>query len=229
MSLFKISLFVIFVHAVILLWGIYHQPPKSVVNRAPTRVLAKEVTLGEEVSSSLAAEKKIEEEPKKVKKEEKQKPVAKPVKKNNPPAEKKIIKDPALVAKAKENIAKITKTSDKTIPSGNKDSAKITNKAEKGAPRKEEAAFTPYEAGYRDELANRLKLLLRLPEYGCVKVRLTINRKGIVDKVEIVAAESEVNKKYIEGALPELLFPPLGNNFIGEPDHTFLITLNNEL
>lgn len=84
------------------------------------------------------------------------------------------------------------------------------------------------EAAYRDELAGRLKLLLRLPEYGDVKVKLTLERSGKVAKVVIESSDSTANRKYIEKTLPGLNFPPFGTNFNSDAQYTFSITLSNE-
>lgn len=95
--------------------------------------------------------------------------------------------------------------------------------AAKGAP-----PLSQREVTYRDELVGRLKLQLKLPEYGDVKVSLTLNRSGGVDKVTILSAESSANKKYIEKTLPNLSFPAFGANFDSLPQYTFTITLSNE-
>ena len=84
------------------------------------------------------------------------------------------------------------------------------------------------EIGYRDELAGRLKLLLRLPEFGEVKIKLTLSRAGKVAKVSIVSAESAANRTYIEKTIPTLSFPSFGNNFGTLPEYTFLISLSND-
>ena len=86
-----------------------------------------------------------------------------------------------------------------------------------------------HEVSYRDELANRLKLLLRLPEYGEVKVKLTIERSGKIAKVLIISSESSANRKYIEKTLPGLTFPQFGTRFGDVDQYTFSITLGNEL
>lgn len=212
------------------------ESPIEVVKEKRTKPKAKEPkpepaeTKAEPKAEPTESKPKVKPEPKPPKTEPK--PANKEKEKKTETPKKKIIKDPALVEKAKENIAKITKTSDKTTTSEAvvKEKGKSQSAAKAGKESSQETAVaTAQEAGYRDELSNRLKLLLRLPEYGMVKVRLTVDRKGQVRKVEIVTAESETNKSYIVEALPELLFPPFGSNFSGESEHTFLISLNNEI
>lgn len=139
-----------------------------------------------------------------------------------------------LLADAQEKMSKIgskrspsnataTASSLHSLPSAISDLHVEALPAAKGAP-----ALTSREATYRDELAGRLRLLLKLPEYGEVKISLTLNRSGGVDKVVILSAESSNNKKYIEKMLPTLQFPPFGNNFESLSQYTFNINLSNE-
>lgn len=88
---------------------------------------------------------------------------------------------------------------------------------------------TPAERTYYDELVSRLKLSLKLPDYGEVKLQLTVNRSGKVVTVKEVKSKSSKNKDYIQKALPKLHLPPFGQNFTGETEHTFRLTLSNEL
>ena len=89
--------------------------------------------------------------------------------------------------------------------------------------------FTPSERSYRDELSGRLKLLLKLPEYGDVKVKLTLDRSGNVISLFIISSESGVNRKYIEKMLSSVSLPSFGDNFGTESTHTFSVTLTQGL
>ncbi len=89
-------------------------------------------------------------------------------------------------------------------------------------------SLTVKESGYRDELARRLILTLKLPEYGVVKLKLTLSRSGKVTDVNILQSESAVNKAHIRKTLPGITFPSFGDNFIGHETYTFQITLNSE-
>lgn len=140
----------------------------------------------------------------------------------------------SLIAQAKENIAKIGQSRDKgalTATSGLPEGPSI-HRLESlhidALPTDNGVNFTPQESNYRDELASRLKLLLSLPEYGEVKIKLTLDRNGKVSKVEVVKAENTANKKYVEKTLPTLKFPPFGNYFGDAETYTFLISLRNE-
>lgn len=81
--------------------------------------------------------------------------------------------------------------------------------------------------GYCEELVNRLQLMLRLPEYGEVKVLVTIDVNGGVKKVSIKESKSPLNKSYIEKNMPLVAFPSFGSNFPGEKDHTFYLALTS--
>jgi hypothetical protein len=85
------------------------------------------------------------------------------------------------------------------------------------------------ERSYRDELASRLKLLLKLPEHGEVQLKLTVDRLGRAIKVNIIKSPSHLNRLYIEKNLPTLKFPPLGKDFANMSEYTFIIQLSNEL
>ena len=85
------------------------------------------------------------------------------------------------------------------------------------------------EVQYSDELVQRLKLVLRLPEYGRVKVRLVIKRDGRVVRVEVISSQSEKNRKYVEERLTHVTFPNFGSHFAGQQEKTFPLTLSNDL
>jgi colicin import membrane protein len=140
-----------------------------------------------------------------------------------------------LLTQAQERIAKISGNRDKQ-PS-NKATGNISDvphaitslAIDSLSEIKGDIVLSRYELSYREELAGRLKLLLRLPEYGDVKVNLTLDRSGKVSKVAIVNADSSANRKYIEKTLPELSFPPFGDHYASAAEYTFSITLSNEI
>jgi len=139
-----------------------------------------------------------------------------------------------LLSQAQERIAKIGQSRDKVTTN------KLAALSESSIPATitslhvdaVSSGSTPLndrEITYRDELASRLKLLLKLPEYGEVKVKLTLGRAGKVVKVEVLSAESTINRKHIEKTLPNLTFPSFGTNFGELQQYTFAVTLSNEL
>jgi hypothetical protein len=91
------------------------------------------------------------------------------------------------------------------------------------------SSLLPHEQTYLDELIRRLKLKLKLPDYGEIKVKLTIAKTGRVLKLAIISSKSQNNRSYIEKTIPSIVFPPFGSSFGHEQEHTFLINLSNEL
>lgn len=90
-----------------------------------------------------------------------------------------------------------------------------------------EASSGETSLSYEEELSARLKILLKLPEMGEVRVALTLNRQGVVTKLEIISSKSSLNKKAVETHLPPIHFPPFGKAYPGESTHTFTLTLTN--
>jgi hypothetical protein len=84
------------------------------------------------------------------------------------------------------------------------------------------------EMTYLENVSYCLKKRLRLPDYGFVSIKLTIEKTGKVTRVEIVKSGSSLNKAYIEKELPKLIFSPFGSQFQGVDHYTFLITIHNE-
>lgn len=165
-------------------------------------------------------EKKKEAPPPKVDKIEAKKTETKPKAAVNP-------KKKELLAKAQENIAKIQST--RLNPMKNTANLEIPKPKSFEKELAGDSDLNDREIGYRDELAGRLKLMLRLPEFGEVKIKLTLEKTGRVVKVMVIAAESDLNRKYVEKELPTVTLPPFGNNFSGMSEYTFSITLSNEI
>lgn len=90
-------------------------------------------------------------------------------------------------------------------------------------------SMTKEERSYESELVSRLKLTLHLPEYGDVKVKLTVSRQGKVLKAVVVSSKSSRNKEYAQKTLPGISFPRFGTNFKGHEQHTFDLCLSNDL
>lgn len=182
------------------------------------------------------------------------KPVSKPVAKKSPPAKtapkKNVTQAPSppdpkiaaakkkkqeLLARAQGALAKLNQkdTSASKGEVASLDHIKLPSQIGALAVdslRFEEPAsgFTARERSYRDELASRLKLLLKLPEYGLVKLKLTLARNGKVTHVDILSSESAANRTYIQKTLKTLTFPAFGDNFGSETSHTFQITLSSD-
>jgi colicin import membrane protein len=144
----------------------------------------------------------------------------------------------ALFAKTKENIAKIGETRDKI---GSKKSIEMKNGGDSKLPQQIGhlhidalptgsviEGISGKERSYREEIGQRLKRALRLPDLGQVKIKLTLSRSGKVLQVQILSSESEKNKQYIERTIPSLVFPSFGTNFIELSQYTFDIILTHD-
>lgn len=165
------------------------------------------------------------------------KPPPKAIKKESPkPDPQKVAlqkKQNDLLRKAQESVAKIDLKGNKIVAaSGSLDQVKLPQHMGElkvdSLTFDEDNRLNVRERGYRDELAHRLKLLLKLPEKGVVKLKLTLERSGKVLKVEVIGAESKKNRQHIEKALPPLQFPPFGDNFEGSSQYTFHINLKSD-
>ena len=149
-------------------------------------------------------------------------------------SEKKAVieKQQKLLAQAKENLAKIHTNHD-TISGGSVSvpipTIESLGKLQIDALSETQANLNEREANYIDELVARLKMLLKLPEYGKVKLKLTLERSGHVAQMVIVSAESQKNRKYVEQTLPNTHFPQFGNNFNDQTNYTFQLVLSNDL
>jgi len=143
-------------------------------------------------------------------------------------------KQQKLLSQAQETIAKIDNNRNKLSQSNFPDSkftspGAITSLQIDSYSDQGKQKFSSREATYRDELAGRLKLLLKLPEYGEVKIKLILERSGKVSKVIVVSTASAANRKYVEKTMQTLRFPAFGANFDQSPEFTFSITLCNDL
>lgn len=178
-----------------------------------------------------------------------------PAKPKEPPAKKKTIpkstpkpkvdnsakeaektKRRELLANAQKSIAKMQSAHDTLAPKSNTEiaSSTIPGRIETLSSQTlaiidEGNSFSEQEHSYHEELASRLKLLLRLPEFGSVKIQLTLKRSGEFVAVSVVNAKSNKNRTYIEKMLPTLNYPGFGDNFTGKDQHTFTINLSNDL
>ncbi len=81
---------------------------------------------------------------------------------------------------------------------------------------------------YRDNLVAFLQNELKLPEIGSVTLKLSLQANGKVLQVIILSSESENNKAYLEGLLPNMEFPMFGKELGQKKNHTFTLTFCNE-
>lgn len=146
----------------------------------------------------------------------------------SPPKEEDEEEDEELVKlliKAKESMAKID-TKKATATPADMEVPKAVGKLSIDTPLP--GNITEARSGYQDELVKRLQLLLKLPDYGNVKVELTLDKSGRIIKMDIIDAGNPRNSAYISEKIPSLVFPAFGNHFSGEESHTFRLTFSND-
>ena len=174
------------------------------------------------------------------KKEKESTPVAKKVEKKIPPiADKKLVKakkEPP-VKKSKEESR--DKMSQKLLRELEESLSKLEEKpAKKGVSKAGAKSLPPalsleldsdtsqQEGEYDDSLIGYLKQTLNLPDYGEVKIQLTLKQDGTFVNLVVLKAESEKNRKYLEASLPHLRFPHLVGK---KKQETFIVTFCNEI
>lgn len=79
---------------------------------------------------------------------------------------------------------------------------------------------------YQELLVSYLHQMLNLPDYGEVRIQLTLSEDGTVTKMVVLKTESQKNKEYLERNLPMLKFPRLFSN---KKEETFMLTFCNEI
>ena len=82
---------------------------------------------------------------------------------------------------------------------------------------------TPLEeqSSYLTLAIQTLQQTLELPEDGDVKVELTVLKSGDVEKFQILYAESDKNRYYLESALARLHLPQFSGELARQSRHTF--------
>lgn len=141
------------------------------------------------------------------------------------------IEQEKLWSTLQQNIASLDSTSSKknTNSTAHETAKQIANLNVDGSPRvQSQKDLIGAELSYKDELVRRLKLLLKLPELGEIKMQLTIDRDGTVAKLVVLQTESQKNRNYVETTLPTLHLPAFGDRFKDKNQYTFPVTLSNE-
>lgn len=144
------------------------------------------------------------------------------------PAENRAKISDSLLKELEESIAKIENKSDKQIisskaPSVQKAAAPIVLQIDQGM----EANNTAGD--YTDALISHLHRSLSLPEYGEVKIQLSLRQDGTVAKIIVLKTENEKNRIYLENNLLNLRFPHFAGAFANKKEYTFFLTFCNEL
>ncbi|MEX0961949.1 MAG: hypothetical protein WDZ28_03735 [Simkaniaceae bacterium] len=76
------------------------------------------------------------------------------------------------------------------------------------------------ELNYSERLLGYLQSTLILPEIGDVKVKITINKRGGLENLEILSSESQKNENYLKEALSRENFPSM----IQKKSKSFILT-----
>ncbi len=84
------------------------------------------------------------------------------------------------------------------------------------------------DSHYTDHLVDHLRRALSLPEYGEVKIQLSLRQDGTVAKLIVLRTQSEKNKHYLESNLPQLKFPRFDGAYANKKEYTFILTFCNE-
>ncbi len=93
----------------------------------------------------------------------------------------------------------------------------------------QEESVNPEETGsYLTSLVSYLKQSLLLPEFGSVKIQLTIMEDGRVKELKVLSSEAESNKFYLETELPLLIFPKNKKKLLNKITETFIFTFCND-
>lgn len=85
------------------------------------------------------------------------------------------------------------------------------------------------EGSYIEMLVGHLHQALQLPEYGEVKIQLSLRQDGSVVKIAVLQAQSKKNKRYLEENLPHLRFPRLEGSLASQKEASFILTFVNEM
>jgi hypothetical protein len=150
----------------------------------------------------------------------------------NPPSENRAKISDSLLQQLEESIAKIENKSDKTAYSQR---ATIAGKAIREATLQidstlEDGAGSEQDDGnYTDALIQCLHQSLSLPDYGEVKIQLSLRQDGTVAKIVVLKTQSEKNRQYLQSHLTRLRFPPLEGVYANKKECAFVLTFCNQL
>ncbi len=167
------------------------------------------------------------------------KPAAPPApKKEAAVAEKRLTKSkqspPAAAKKSPPERAKISdsllKELEESIAKMDKKSVAKTSKAIAPIPLQIDlhSSDSGEDADYTALLIRELHESLRLPDFGEVKIQLSLRQDGSVVKVVVLKAQSEKNKQYLESNLMRLKFPRFEGTYSNKKECTFILTFCNE-
>jgi hypothetical protein len=146
---------------------------------------------------------------------------AAPAKKSPPPQSRAKISD-SLRKELEESIASIEAPVKKKTPSSSKVLAPIALQVDAIS------SDVSHDESYTALLISQLHQVLSLPDYGEVKIQLSLRQDGSVAKITVLKAQSGKNKQYLEAELPRIKFPRLDGMYGNKKECTFILTFCNE-
>lgn len=158
---------------------------------------------------------------KKISSKKKQKPLSQ--KKQKKQTQKKSPKRSNNHPKNEETLVKNLKSLKNTLDKIKNQTPNFTPPSQASTPK-----VSSSDSIYIENLVDTLKFNLNLPEYGSVKVKLTLNRQGQMLKLEILGTSSKSNQTYIEKHIPQIQFPNFGSSFLSQDTQEFLLNLSND-
>lgn len=140
--------------------------------------------------------------------------------------EVKIVVPGHLLKELEETIAKIDEKRDKI------GAKKRLEPSTKIKPLQTEAfhrcEMSQKEEEYKEALITYLRDSLNLPDFGDVKIQVTLRPDGTLEHLKVLEADSDRNRLYLEKELPLIHFPfPKGTS--EKKESTFILTFCNEL
>lgn len=230
----KISSIVVSIHFIFLLWfGFFETPPnqfeqkKLVVKHFLQKPQQKQI-IQKTTSKQPILPSKPKATPSALKNPEKKSSASLssvPVKKNSspPPTQpsSKTKSSPItkkLMKELEESIAKIEGNRDKVDTSKQLKAPQAIETLKIDIPEENEMS------DYNENLILCLRQSLHLPDFGEVKIKITLRKDGSVDQLAVLKAESENNRRYLETHLPLIQFPAPKKE-----KYTFVLTFCNEV
>lgn len=133
-----------------------------------------------------------------------------------------------LLKELEETVAKIDEKRDKIIPSRQIDAPKWLHPLKIDTIKEIDNDGDVGDESYEQSLVGCLKESLDLPEFGEVKIELTLSINGDMMKLRVLESQSEKNKTYLEKNLKLMKFPPFGG-LSSDKKRTFILTFCNDL
>jgi len=170
------------------------------------------------------------------------------VKKETPAVFKKNIKpvkkDKIIVSKKTRNIQEehekeaLSKDISQVLSSLQKNTKKIESKKSSNyfpsfmatVEKNQDRENSPFDLNfsYQDLLIAELKNSLNLPDFGEVKITITITPQGKITKLKVLSTKSKKNEEYLKNTLPKLTLSWF-NQYAKDKPITLTITFKNEI